>query len=152
MTFKPYLVFFLSALLVTGCKKESGCTKFGTDNYNPDAVIDDGSCIEARDKFLGDFVVNSDCISSVYTRTISATAQRYVVTLSNIADTLGSIDAHVAGTEITIEPQIIAENISIEGAGLYVEENQISISYRIRDMRSGTEVIHDCFELCTKQF
>ena len=151
VTFRPYLVIFLCAILVSGCKKESGCTKFGTDNYDPEAVIDDGSCIEARDKFLGDFQVNSDCIADNYQRTISITPSRYVVTISNLADTLGTVDADVFGNDITIALQSLGTGISVEGAGLYIEDNQISLSYRIRDTRSGIEIIHDCFELCTKQ-
>lgn len=42
-----------STLSFTGCKEETGCTNRTSDNYNPDAVRDDGSCINARDKFLG---------------------------------------------------------------------------------------------------
>jgi len=38
---------------MTGCKEEVGCTTRTSDNYNPDAVRDDGSCINSRDKFLG---------------------------------------------------------------------------------------------------
>ena len=38
---------------MTGCKEEVGCTTRTSDNYNPDAVRDDGLCINSRDKFLG---------------------------------------------------------------------------------------------------
>ncbi|MFT7154571.1 MAG: hypothetical protein ACI9Z7_001644 [Alteromonas macleodii] len=38
---------------MSGCKEEVGCTTRTSDNYNPDAVRDDGSCINSRDKFLG---------------------------------------------------------------------------------------------------
>jgi len=41
------------AIVLSGCKEETGCTNRKADNYNPDAVRDDGSCINARDKFLG---------------------------------------------------------------------------------------------------
>jgi len=136
--------------LCAGCKKDSGCTEFGTDNYDPEAVIDDGSCIETRDKFLGNFQVSSDCIADDYARAIEVTSERYAVTISNLADTLGTVRADVFGANITIALQTLGTGITVEGAGVYVEENQISLSYRIRDSRSGTEVIQDCFELCTK--
>ena len=42
---------------MSGCKEEIGCTTRTSDNYNPDAVRDDGSCINARDKFLGIYSV-----------------------------------------------------------------------------------------------
>ena len=141
----------MCAILASGCKKDSGCTEFGTDNYDPEAVIDDGSCIETRDKFIGDFLVSSDCFAADYARTISVTSERYSVTISNLADTLGTVNADVFGTDITIVLQAIVPGLTVEGAGLYTEENQVSISYRIRDTRSGTEVIHDCLEVCTKQ-
>lgn len=38
---------------LSGCEEEIGCTNRNSDNYNPDAVRDDGSCINSRDKFLG---------------------------------------------------------------------------------------------------
>jgi len=38
--------------LFTACDEELGCTDRTADNYNADAVRDDGSCINARDKFL----------------------------------------------------------------------------------------------------
>lgn len=40
-------------LSISGCREEVGCTNRTSDNYNPDAVRDDGSCVSARDKFLG---------------------------------------------------------------------------------------------------
>ena len=47
------ICFLASSVLLSGCKEETGCTNRISDNYNPDAVRDDGSCINARNKFLG---------------------------------------------------------------------------------------------------
>lgn len=137
-------------MIAVGCKKNAGCTKFGTENYDPDAVINDGSCILVREKFLGTFEVTSDCFENSYLRSISATTSEFVVTISNLADTLGTVQARVYGENITIDLQPIQTGVSIEGAGVFMEEGRISISYRIRDSRSGVELIRDCFEFCDK--
>lgn len=143
-------IFFLTVVLLASCKNE-GCTDFGAENYDPEAAINDGSCILTRDKFLGEFEVNSDCIADNYLRTISATQNEYIVVITNLADTLGDVQARVFGENITIDVQTIGNLITIEGAGVYVEDDAISITYRIRDSRSGTEIIHDCLEWCAKQ-
>ena len=144
------LGIFLFISLSYGCEKNAGCTQFGTDNYDPAAVFDDGSCILAREKFVGQFNVGSDCISSDYTRTIEITSGQFVVAINNIADTLGSVEARVYGNNITIDPQTIDNLITVEGAGVFAEDSTISISYRIRDQRNGVVQIYDCLETCTR--
>ncbi|MFT5020788.1 MAG: hypothetical protein ACI9CU_002191, partial [Polaribacter sp.] len=47
------LLVFTSCFMLLGCEEEVGCTDRNSDNYNPDAVRDNGSCVNARDKFLG---------------------------------------------------------------------------------------------------
>ena len=136
-------------ILLGSCQNE-GCTEFGAENYDPDAVVNDGSCILVRDKFLGMFQVSSDCHVDDYTRTISATQNEYVVVITNLGDTLGSVEASVYGNNITIDRQSVGTLITVEGAGVYVEEDAISLSFRIRDSRTGSEVITDCLEYCSK--
>ena len=145
-----FIWIFLIATALIGCKSE-GCTNFAAENYDPDATSNDGSCILTRDKFLGEFNVTSDCLANDYTRRISATQNEYVVVISNLSDTLGDVQASVFGENISIETQNVSNLITVEGAGVYITENQtISITYRIRDSRSGMEVVHDCFEICSK--
>lgn len=152
---KTYILLrllFVCLLLTSawGCKKNEGCTRFGSDNYDPDAVIDDGSCIEARYKFIGDFTVYSDCFNSPYQRNISETTNRYVVTISNLADTLDDVTADILGFDITIEPQALEPGLVVEGAGVSSHPDTLRLTYRVRDSRSGIEVIHDCFEECIR--
>ncbi|MFT4525962.1 MAG: hypothetical protein ACI85F_002120 [Bacteroidia bacterium] len=47
------VLILIVGLGLTGCEEEIGCTNRNSDNYNPDAVRDNGTCINARDKFLG---------------------------------------------------------------------------------------------------
>lgn len=53
----PFLLFFC-LLLVGACSSDEdieGCTNPSSDNYNPSATIDDGSCLLERDIFLGNY-------------------------------------------------------------------------------------------------
>lgn len=146
-------ILFVSVLMViaaSGCKKNSGCTKFGTENYDPDAVFDDGSCILARDKFLGTFHVSSECQSD-YSCVISEAPGDFAIVIVGLADTLGDIDAKIYGQNITIEQQQVNTRVTIEGAGVYVEDNAISLSYRMRFTENGAETVYDCLETMTKQ-
>lgn len=146
----PLSLLFV-ACTVSSCGKDAGCNVFGAENYNPDAVIDDGSCIEVRDKFLGLYSVGSDCIEGSYLRSISETSDRFVVEVSNIEDTLGAVLARVSGENITIDQQVVRNSVTVEGAGVFVaDENALSLTIRIRDSRSGIEVIHDCVDYCVK--
>lgn len=146
----------LTALMLTShlfqsCGKQYGCNSFGADNYDPYAMIDDGSCIEARDKFLGDYSVTSNCSTGAFERTISETADRFVVEISAINDSLGPVLGTVSAENIVISQQIVRNNVTVEGAGVFdLELNELNISLRIRDNRSGTTVITNCFENCRK--
>lgn len=51
----------VGATAFTGCSEEVGCTDRRGENYNPDAVRDDGNCINARDKFLGVYRIINIC-------------------------------------------------------------------------------------------
>jgi len=138
-------------LLLASCGKDRGCNRFGSENYDPDAVIDDGSCIEMRDKFLGLYSVSSDCRAGAYLRSVSETSDRFIVEVTNIGDTLGTVTAEVIANNITIERQTVRTNVTVEGAGIYDSDlNQLSLTIRIRDRRSGTEVITNCLDRCSK--
>lgn len=144
----PLLLLIVASFY--SCKKNAGCTQFGSENYDSEAVTDDGSCIHIRDKFIGTFRATSDCFPDQYEYVISESQDDYMVTISALGDTLPELQANVYGDNITIERQSIGIGVTIEGAGVYVEEAAISLSYRIRDSRSGTEVITNCIEWCSK--
>lgn len=149
-------LFFLSLvpsfiLVISGCGRESGCNVFGSENYDPEAVVDDGSCIEMRDKFLGQYSVTSDCMAGAYIRSINETGDRFVVEITAMGDTLGTVLGVVAGPDITIDRQTVRTNVTVEGAGVYdTAAHVLDLSIRIRDSRSGGLVITNCLDRCVK--
>lgn len=135
---------------IASCNRNVGCTEFGSENYDSDAIVDDGSCIHFRDKFIGTFNTNSDCFTESYELMIQEATEDNLVTISNLSDTLNVITARVYGVNLTIDLQTIGTAIRIEGAGVYADTNAISLSYRIRDSRSGQEIQTNCIEWLTK--
>lgn len=141
----------MAIVLLASCGSDRGCNRFGSENFDPDAIIDDGSCIEMRDKFLGLYSVSSDCSAGAYLRSVSETSERFIVEVTNIGDTLGTVTAEVIANNITIERQTVRTNVTVEGAGIYDSDlNELSLTIRIRDRRSGTEVITNCLDRCLK--
>lgn len=137
-------------LLNSSCKQQTGCTKFGSENYDPDAIIEDGSCILARDKFLGRFNVSTTCGDS-YLLDVLPSVNENSVLIVNLADSLGEIEARVYLENLTIEQQPLNQFVTIEGAGVSLSQDSVSISFRIRDQRTGSPIIYDCLELLVKQ-
>lgn len=145
-----YLALIILLLPASACKKQAGCTKFGSENYDPDAIIEDGSCILNREKFLGTFTVSSDC-QDAYDCTIAETDGDANVVIQGLADTLGEISAHVYYDNLTIEQQQVSTSVTIEGAGVYLGGDSVSLSFRMRRLQNGQETIYDCFEVLAKQ-
>jgi hypothetical protein len=55
---KALLVLLFGAVIVainTGCQKKRGCTDTYSDNFDPEAELDDDTCIPTRLKFVGEY-------------------------------------------------------------------------------------------------
>lgn len=88
------LLIVLVAINFIACKEQKGCIDPLGLNFNPDATIDDGSCVyntqpksDSREKYLGNYVVRdslytSGNLTSVTDYTLS------IITDSTVSDTL----------------------------------------------------------------
>ncbi len=63
--FNTYLFLLLCAglmLFSSSCQQDvEGCMDSTAENFNPDANVDDGNCVYARDKFIGTFMGTLAC-------------------------------------------------------------------------------------------
>ena len=78
-------VLFFALTTLNSCAKK-GCTNPKSDNYNPDAKKDDGTCIPWRDKFIGSYSSVDNCATagSTYTLTItSSSVDEYKILISD---------------------------------------------------------------------
>lgn len=152
--FSPWLLTaaLLALLALTsGCAVE-GCTNPFSDNYNPEATEDDGSCVLAREKFLAQYNVNEACPSGNFTYTInivaSTTADNAVI-INNLGGSNAPVNATVDGNSITIPNQNITSQglaISLNGSGA-LNGNLLIINYTF-NLAGGGE---SCSMNCTKQ-
>lgn len=135
------LAFFGLFLTQTGCKSE-GCTDPTSDNYDPDAKSDDGTCVPANEKFIGTWQVVSVCPgnNSNFESAIVAGANSTSITIQNFAQTGSSVTATVSQSSLTIPNQNItigSLSFPLTGSGS-INGNILTLSYTYG---SGADVV-----------
>ena len=55
------LLFFLFSVTYFSCEKEPGCIDVNSLTFNPDAQVDDGSCVFAFDLAQGTWNIEPEC-------------------------------------------------------------------------------------------
>ena len=151
--------FLASSILLSGCKEETGCTNRKSDNYNPDAVRDDGSCLNARNKFLGvyttlhihwpDSLPNMEFPQTRF-MTIAEDDLREAgddVKILNFGPDSLTVRALIDKNFLTIPPQ----NLSVrgipktfKGEGHIDNDGHLTILYSIWLMNNGQLIEDDC--------
>ena len=142
-------LILLQLIVLVSCGGKEGCTDFGAENYDPDATVNDGSCVKVSDKFVGSFIVDADCMDHFYQITVNETADDYVVRILGLVDTTSNLEAEISGININIRQQELHHHVTIEGAGVSIDGG-ISLSYHIRDSRTGSLLLQDCLQWCAR--
>jgi len=101
-----------------------GCTDAAADNYNPEATVSDGSCVYARDKFIGSYfggftcpgllaIISSDSIFFSVAEGLDADKKNEViVTLNNVGGLTLDLTATAEGDQLLIEAELLGVPIS----------------------------------------
>ncbi len=139
-----FLVLSFGMVSLTSCSKKKGCTDPTSDTFDPDAEVEDGSCIPAKEKFLGTYSVIESCASGNYDYTITITesaSDEASVVITNFGAFGSPIVADVSQSEIFVNNQSIQYN----GAGLSIQNgvgsingNNLTITYSYSNAE-GTE-------------
>lgn len=144
----------VGVLIMSGCREEVGCTTRTADNYNPDAVRDDGSCVNARDKFLGIYNLTHICWPDTMLplpryMTISEDDLRVAeddIKMLNFGEDSITVRALVNKHFITIPQQALSVRgipMTFRGEGHIDENGYLTVLYSTWLM-NGQQVKEDC--------
>ncbi len=145
-------------IVLSGCREETGCTNRKADNYNPDAVRDDGSCINARDKFLGVYRILHINWPDSFPNYLDGTPRYMVIAEDNLREVKDDIKFLNFGQDsITVRALVDKNFITIPRQNLssgnlkliYWGEGHIDDDYHLTilyntTLEDGTSVCKDC--------
>ena len=113
-------VSVLCLAIVAGCDKKRGCTDNYSDNFDPEAVQDDDTCIPTREKFVGEYdgfgtieigpdtLVSYDQVVLNFVDTTAIGPTGLIIGISNFDVPLVALSATVTGTyELMVNNQVI---------------------------------------------
>jgi len=123
------IVFLFLFASFSSCQKQ-GCTNEFADNFDQEAEEDDGSCILAREKFLGSFNVSRSCVyenDSTYILEVTAGPNDNEIVMKNLFGWNESLRAQVSGSDISFKDE--NAGITYEGTG-YLAGNQFIVTFK----------------------
>lgn len=104
------LTVFVIACWSASCTPDRGCTETTADNYDPEAKEDDGTCIPARDKMIGNYTYNRFW-TDVFLEVEDNDAGYFQITEANTAD--NAFNMFLNGNQI-VQGAVTANAIAIE--------------------------------------
>ncbi len=142
----------LSSFLFSGCDKKQGCTDPLAENYDPSAEIENATCITQRQKFLGLYDAQEQCIitntNAFFSEVRKANDNLTDILIFNFNNTyINPVRATVNRTTFVIDRQDPdGTGHAIQGEGS-IQGNIITIQYKIR---INAVVNNDCIVNMTK--
>ncbi len=126
----------------SGCATK-GCTDDTADNYDAAATEDDGTCVPARDKFLGAYNCQEVCGPDNYTynmTVVTSSTGDLKIIFQDFGDFVTSIDATatVSGDNVTIDAATYG-TVSLTGSGT-LNGNVLTITYTVTDLSTGDDL------------
>ncbi|MCB9284124.1 MAG: hypothetical protein H6563_08640 [Lewinellaceae bacterium] len=135
--FAGFALVALSTGALTGCQPE-GCTDPMSDNYDPKAKKNDGSCVPWRDKFIASYSGINGCAGSanqdvsILITESGTTEDGVVITVSGSGMVFTATVSTKTG--LTIPDQQInyqGGTVNISGSGSLKNETELTLDYEL---------------------
>lgn len=127
------LAIIAFALTISSCNKDiEGCTDAESENYNPDANIDNNSCVYARDKFIGSFLGALDCQAPL------PNSEGFTITFSEGLNAKNTVEISFQNTAAPLP--VLAG--TVEGDKVIIAETQTSIAIDPTNPDVKTDLIY----------
>jgi hypothetical protein len=133
-----YALIISSLSFSASCTKTEGCTDPTAENYDPEAELENNTCVTQRQKFLGLFLANGLCSSG-------SQPQGYFVEVRKSNQNLDDILLFNVGNiftnpvvAIVSQNQITIERQDPDAVGRYISGNgsiigtKLTLSYKIK--------------------
>lgn len=126
----------LGITALTSCQK-GGCTVEQSDNYDPEAKKDDGSCIPWRNKFIGTYAVTETCTGDTpvsFTLVISASSTSetgLIFTNPSGFTFFGNVTARTMLTIPNQQVNVDGDAFNLSGSGTIDDNALLRLTYTI---------------------
>ncbi len=148
---KSLLLLAILSISLSACQKK-GCTNQFAENFDADAVEDDGSCTLEREKFLGTYSVSQKCLyenDTTFNMVVTEGPNDNEILLKNFFGWDATIRATVDGSDISFKDEQI--DVIFEGTG-YIANNEMVITFdACESFYYPCSDPEKCTSTCTKQ-
>lgn len=142
-------IYVLVSVSFSSCERKEGCTDPLADNYDPSAELENGTCINAREKFVGVYLAYDNCLfvqKNYVCQIVKSNANLTDIFIINIHNlNAPPVRATVVGSTFVIPSQQLPGFRRFQGSGSILG-NQVQMNFQTK-VGFGPDT-PDNFDIC----